>query len=67
MKNTAVDKDETIAGECPVCGGPRARKYRPFCSARCQARDLNRWFSEAYSIPGPPADLPTEQKDDAED
>src|SRR5262245_38886105 len=33
---------------CPECGKPSSRDSYPFCSARCKAVDLNRWFSGAY-------------------
>lgn len=36
---------------CPICGRPRARAYRPFCSARCRDIDLGRWFGEIYRVP----------------
>jgi endogenous inhibitor of DNA gyrase (YacG/DUF329 family) len=36
---------------CPICGRPRAQRYRPFCSARCRDVDLGRWFGEAYRVP----------------
>ena len=36
---------------CPICGRPRVREYRPFCSARCRDVDLGRWFGEAYRVP----------------
>jgi endogenous inhibitor of DNA gyrase (YacG/DUF329 family) len=36
---------------CPVCGSPRAERFRPFCSARCRDVDLGRWFTEAYAVP----------------
>jgi uncharacterized protein len=29
---------------------------RPFCSARCKVLDLERWFTGAYRVPGPPVD-----------
>ena len=35
---------------CPECGKPSARDTYPFCSARCKAVDLNRWFSGSYVI-----------------
>lgn len=38
-------------GRCPVCGAPRSRRYRPFCSARCADRDLGRWLKGVYRIP----------------
>jgi endogenous inhibitor of DNA gyrase (YacG/DUF329 family) len=27
----------------------------PFCSPRCKAVDLGKWFTGAYRVPGPPA------------
>jgi endogenous inhibitor of DNA gyrase (YacG/DUF329 family) len=39
------------AARCPICGRPRAQRYRPFCSARCRDVDLGRWFGEAYRVP----------------
>jgi endogenous inhibitor of DNA gyrase (YacG/DUF329 family) len=27
----------------------------PFCSPRCRALDLARWFTGGYRVPGPPA------------
>lgn len=35
---------------CPVCQNPRQHEFRPFCSIRCKQIDLNRWFSEVYSV-----------------
>jgi endogenous inhibitor of DNA gyrase (YacG/DUF329 family) len=37
---------------CPICGKPSSQQFHPFCSARCQDIDLNRWLSGAYVIPG---------------
>jgi len=37
----------------------------PFCSARCRAVDLARWFTGSYRVPGPPAEvLPAPKRDD---
>lgn len=36
---------------CPECGKPSTRENFPFCSPRCKAIDLNRWFSGSYVIP----------------
>lgn len=53
---------------CPICRKPRdhalkqrsgsaqANPHHPFCSQRCRDRDLARWFSDSYALPGPPAD-----------
>ncbi len=41
---------------CPICRKPRSATHAPFCSTRCKDRDLVRWFSDGYSVPGPPAD-----------
>lgn len=54
---------------CPVCGKPvETPRYGPFCSPRCADVDLGRWFSGAYTIPGPPPELdedPPERDDQA--
>lgn len=47
------------ARSCPICGNARAAAHRPFCSQRCQDRDLARWFGDAYAVPGRAA-LPEE-------
>jgi endogenous inhibitor of DNA gyrase (YacG/DUF329 family) len=41
---------------CPICKKPRSAEFAPFCSARCKDRDLVRWFSDGYAVPGPPVD-----------
>ena len=53
---------------CPICRKPRNHalkpqsdsapdnQFHPFCSQRCKDRDLARWFSDSYAVPGPPAD-----------
>lgn len=53
---------------CPICRKPRdhalgqgsgsapENPFHPFCSQRCKDRDLARWFSDSYAVPGPPAD-----------
>jgi endogenous inhibitor of DNA gyrase (YacG/DUF329 family) len=48
---------------CPLCGKPRAQRYRPFCSARCRDVDLGRWFDAAYAVPAVEAGY---DKDDVE-
>ena len=37
---------------CPICEKPTDAAYKPFCSRRCADRDLQRWFSGRYAIPG---------------
>jgi endogenous inhibitor of DNA gyrase (YacG/DUF329 family) len=37
---------------CPICEKPAVEAYRPFCSRRCADRDLQRWFTGRYAIPG---------------
>lgn len=44
---------------CPICRKTRRAEYAPFCSQRCKDRDLARWFSDSYALPGPPADPET--------
>ena len=48
---------------CPICRKPRSDEFAPFCSSRCRDRDLGRWFSEGYAVPGPPAELPEDSGD----
>ncbi|HEX8232735.1 MAG TPA: DNA gyrase inhibitor YacG [Caulobacteraceae bacterium] len=45
---------------CPICSKPAEEHYRPFCSRRCADVDLQRWFSESYSLSGP-AEPPDEE------
>ena len=46
----AKDKS-THAKPCPICGAPAIYETRPFCSKRCAAIDLGRWFQGVYAIP----------------
>ena len=42
---------------CPVCRTPttwEGNPYKPFCSERCQTRDLGAWSSESYRVPEKP-------------
>jgi endogenous inhibitor of DNA gyrase (YacG/DUF329 family) len=43
---------------CPTCQSearPRAQNAAfPFCSPRCRAIDLGKWFTEEYRVPGTP-------------
>jgi endogenous inhibitor of DNA gyrase (YacG/DUF329 family) len=43
---------------CPICGKPRAERYRPFCSKRCADIDLNRWLTGRYAVPAAEEDEP---------
>jgi endogenous inhibitor of DNA gyrase (YacG/DUF329 family) len=44
---------------CPTCRSPvRPRAQNPafpFCSSRCRAVDLGRWFTGGYRVPDDPA------------
>jgi endogenous inhibitor of DNA gyrase (YacG/DUF329 family) len=44
---------------CPTCrAGVKPRDENeayPFCSPRCRAQDLARWFMGTYRVPGRPA------------
>jgi endogenous inhibitor of DNA gyrase (YacG/DUF329 family) len=44
--------------KCPTCKGPVAQRADnpdfPFCSQRCKAVDLAKWFTGSYAVPGPP-------------
>jgi hypothetical protein len=40
--------------KCPMCKRPvrwEGNAYRPFCSARCQTRDLGNWATNRYTVP----------------
>jgi endogenous inhibitor of DNA gyrase (YacG/DUF329 family) len=40
----------------------------PFCSARCRAIDLSRWFTGSYRVPDAPApDAPPQNVDKDDD
>jgi endogenous inhibitor of DNA gyrase (YacG/DUF329 family) len=41
---------------CPICGKPASDRWHPFCSERCAAIDLGRWFGETYRVPAEPAE-----------
>ena len=47
---------EASTGSCPICRKPRVASFRPFCSKRCAALDLARWFSGAYAVPAAESD-----------
>jgi uncharacterized protein len=49
--NDNADAKGKAAPGCPICGRPRAEKYKPFCSARCADVDLYRWLNGNYAIP----------------
>jgi endogenous inhibitor of DNA gyrase (YacG/DUF329 family) len=55
---------------CPICKKPRKEAFKPFCSKRCAAVDLGRWFAGAYAIPARPDEsedgdaVPTQSRDD---
>ena len=41
---------------CPICKTPtdsEVHREFPFCSARCQERDLGNWASEKYVVSEP--------------
>ena len=47
---------------CPTCrreAKPREENEAfPFCSPRCRALDLARWFTGSYRVPGTPVAEP---------
>lgn len=40
-----------LTAPCPICGRPSEPVFRPFCSRRCADVDLQRWLTEAYTLP----------------
>jgi hypothetical protein len=55
---------------CPSCRGrvkPRAENEAfPFCSPRCRAIDLAKWFTGSYRVPGPPAETPPPKPEESD-
>jgi len=53
---------------CPSCREEAKRREEnpsfPFCSARCRAIDLARWFTGSYRVPGPPAETQPQKPDE---
>lgn len=58
---------------CPNCRRPSPPRedntFFPFCSERCKAIDLGRWFGGGYRVPAEPVDpaelpLGTAEEDD---
>jgi uncharacterized protein len=51
--------------DTPTCAMCRARpvdpKWRPFCSERCQVRDLGAWADGTYRVAG---EKPTDREED---
>ncbi len=42
---------------CPICKQPatwEGNPWKPFCSERCQTKDLGAWSSESYRVPQKP-------------
>jgi len=42
---------------CPICRKAvdwESNPHRPFCSSRCQTKDLGAWSSESYRVPENP-------------
>jgi endogenous inhibitor of DNA gyrase (YacG/DUF329 family) len=49
---------------CPICGKPASRATQPFCSRRCAEVDLGRWLTGQYRLPGPPAELDDDPREE---
>ena len=58
--------EEKAPPGCPICGAPRAARYKPFCSRRCADVDLNRWLSGRYALPAEEDEPPDAPKWDEE-
>jgi hypothetical protein len=62
-----MDNDDIVGSRrCPTCEAPTQRRFRPFCSKRCQDLDLGRWLRGSYRIPTEeaPGDATAERDDD---
>lgn len=51
MAKVENSKQERRMRPCPICSKLSTAENYPFCSDRCAKIDLNRWFSEGYTIP----------------
>lgn len=49
---------------CPICGKPASPAAQPFCSRRCAEVDLGRWLTGQYRLPGPPAELDDDPREE---
>lgn len=56
---------------CPSCRRevrpPEKNDSFPFCSPRCRAIDLSRWFTGSYRVPAAPQEQPPERHDGDEE
>ena len=56
-RSGSEEHDTMKMASCPICGkrfvidAEQPKPPVPFCSMRCRDVDLNRWFSEDYSVP----------------
>jgi endogenous inhibitor of DNA gyrase (YacG/DUF329 family) len=64
-KDGAPGEKKNAVGSCPNCKGAvtsrAGNEAYPFCSVRCRAIDLAKWFGDEYRVPGkaaPPPDSP---------
>lgn len=62
VQTEAGAKGAGVGGECPICGKPTVKSYRPFCSKRCAHLDLAKWFNEEYTIPVREEDLRDDER-----
>lgn len=51
MTKSEAEKPQRRMRACPICSKLSTQEDYPFCSDRCAKIDLNRWFSEGYTIP----------------
>jgi len=50
---------------CPICDRETVPAYRPFCSRRCADRDLAKWLTDGYALPGEPVEDEFEIQEEA--
>jgi endogenous inhibitor of DNA gyrase (YacG/DUF329 family) len=56
--------EQKAPARCPICGKPASSAVQPFCSRRCAEVDLGRWLTGQYRLPGSPAELDDEPRDE---
>jgi uncharacterized protein len=68
VEHGAAASYKTLMPRCPSCREevkPREENPAfPFCSARCRAIDLARWFTGSYRVPGPRAEAERQKRDE---
>ena len=47
-----MSRASPVEPRCPLCRRAQSTDHAPFCSRRCQDRDLLNWLGGGYALPG---------------